>query len=258
MPELKHFASDAAPEDMLAAIREDGAIVVDNLISPDTVDALRSETDPYMEATSNGTDAFAGFLTTRTGGLVMRSAHCRDLVQNPLVLKLCDNFLLEYCERYQLHLTQIIRLLPGQPAQEIHRDRFVWGRYLPREIEPQFNTIFALNDFTAENGATQVVPGSHLWDWERKPEPDQITQAVMPAGSVLMYSGSVFHGGGHNRSDGDRIALNMPSIVPQIFWTEAAKRLGIVYTAVFGGFSDKTLSDRIADAGARVIVTSSI
>ncbi|WP_295528408.1 AMP-binding protein [Novosphingobium sp. Chol11] len=55
---------------------------------------------------------------------------------------------------------------------------------------------------------------------------------------------------------GDRIALNMPSIVPQIFWTEAAKRLGIVYTAVFGGFSDKTLSDRIADAGARVIVTS--
>ncbi|WP_353227513.1 AMP-binding protein [Novosphingobium sp.] len=55
---------------------------------------------------------------------------------------------------------------------------------------------------------------------------------------------------------GDRIALNMPSIVPQIFWTEAAKRLGVVYTAVFGGFSDKTLSDRIADAGARVIVTS--
>ncbi|MFS0736578.1 AMP-binding protein [Sphingomonas sp. 1P06PA] len=55
---------------------------------------------------------------------------------------------------------------------------------------------------------------------------------------------------------GDRIALNMPSIVSQIFWIEAAKRLGIVYTAVFGGFSDKTLSDRIADAGARVIVTS--
>jgi acrylyl-CoA reductase (NADPH)/3-hydroxypropionyl-CoA dehydratase/3-hydroxypropionyl-CoA synthetase len=55
---------------------------------------------------------------------------------------------------------------------------------------------------------------------------------------------------------GDRIVLNMPSIVPQIYWTEAAKRLGIVYTAVFGGFSDKTLSDRIDDAGARVVVTS--
>lgn len=55
---------------------------------------------------------------------------------------------------------------------------------------------------------------------------------------------------------GDRIALNMPSIVPQVYWTEAAKRLGIVYTAVFGGFSDKTLSDRICDAGAKVVVTS--
>lgn len=55
---------------------------------------------------------------------------------------------------------------------------------------------------------------------------------------------------------GDRIALNMPSIVPQIYWTEGAKRMGVVYTAVFGGFSDKTLSDRIADTGAKVIVTS--
>ncbi|QLC26510.1 AMP-binding protein [Parasphingopyxis algicola] len=55
---------------------------------------------------------------------------------------------------------------------------------------------------------------------------------------------------------GDRIALNMPSIAEQIYWTEGAKRLGIVYTPVFGGFSDKTLSDRIADAGARVVITA--
>ncbi|MEM8724028.1 MAG: AMP-binding protein [Pseudomonadota bacterium] len=55
---------------------------------------------------------------------------------------------------------------------------------------------------------------------------------------------------------GDRIALNMPSIAEQIYWTQGAKRLGVVYTPVFGGFSDKTLSDRIADAGARVVVTA--
>ncbi|MEM7781278.1 MAG: AMP-binding protein [Pseudomonadota bacterium] len=55
---------------------------------------------------------------------------------------------------------------------------------------------------------------------------------------------------------GDRIALNMPSIAEQIYWTEGAKRLGIIYTPVFGGFSDKTLSDRIADAGAKVVVTA--
>jgi acrylyl-CoA reductase (NADPH)/3-hydroxypropionyl-CoA dehydratase/3-hydroxypropionyl-CoA synthetase len=55
---------------------------------------------------------------------------------------------------------------------------------------------------------------------------------------------------------GDRIALNMPSIPAQIYWTQAAKRLGILYTPVFGGFSDKTLSDRIADAGARIVITA--
>jgi acrylyl-CoA reductase (NADPH)/3-hydroxypropionyl-CoA dehydratase/3-hydroxypropionyl-CoA synthetase len=55
---------------------------------------------------------------------------------------------------------------------------------------------------------------------------------------------------------GDRIALNMPSIPAQIYWTQAAKRLGVLYTPVFGGFSDKTLSDRICDAGARVVITA--
>lgn len=55
---------------------------------------------------------------------------------------------------------------------------------------------------------------------------------------------------------GDSIAINMPSIVPQIFWTEGAKRAGVIYTPVFGGFSDKTLSDRIHDAGAKVVITA--
>ncbi|MBP2294816.1 AMP-binding protein [Azospirillum rugosum] len=55
---------------------------------------------------------------------------------------------------------------------------------------------------------------------------------------------------------GDRIALNMPNILDQIVWTEGAKRLGVIYTAVFGGFSDKTLSDRIENAGARVVITA--
>ena len=57
-------------------------------------------------------------------------------------------------------------------------------------------------------------------------------------------------------SSGDRIALNLPNIPAQLFWTEGAKRLGIVYTPVFGGFSDKTLSDRIHDAGARIVITA--
>lgn len=208
MPEIKHFAADAPREAMLAAIRCDGAIIIDGLIEQQALSALRSETDPYMEATANGQDDFVGHLTTRTGGLVLRSAKCRELIQNKLVLQLCDDFLLEYCQHYQLHLTQIIRLRPGQDTQLIHRDRWAWGTHLAH-VEPQLNTIWALSDFTAENGATRVVPGSSDWPEDRVATEQEITQATMDAGAVLVYTGSVFHGGGANRSDSDRIGLNI-------------------------------------------------
>src|SRR6185295_1781779 len=97
---------------------------------------------------------------------------------------------------------------PGQEAQPIHRDRWVWGARL-RGIEPQLNTIWALTPFTAANGATQVVPGSIDWPNERRPQPEEIARAEMDAGSVLMYTGTVFHGGGANTTDDDRVGLNI-------------------------------------------------
>ena len=116
---------------------------------------------------------------------------------DPLVRAMCDAVLLPNCERYQLHLTQVIRIMPGQGAQPIHRDRWAWGARL-RGLEPQLNTIWALTPFTFENGATQVVPGSTDWPDKREATPDEIGYAEMDAGSVLLYSGSVFHGGGAN------------------------------------------------------------
>lgn len=193
---------------MLESLRNDGACVIDSVVASDFVAELRNETDPYMEATENGRDDFTGRLTTRTGGLVARSSKCRKLIQNAEILGLCDAFLLDFCERYQLHLGQIIRLRPGQQAQRIHRDRWAWGTHLTH-VEPQLNTIWALTDFTIANGATQIVPGSTRWEDSRRPEPGEIARAEMTKGSVLVYTGSVFHGGGRNASDGDRIGLNI-------------------------------------------------
>jgi ectoine hydroxylase-related dioxygenase (phytanoyl-CoA dioxygenase family) len=208
MPELTHFPADAATEDILRAIQADGAVIIDALVDPETIARLRTETDPYMAATDNGLDDFSGRLTTRTGGLVTRSAACCDLVMHQRILELCDGFLLPNCQRYQLHLTQIIRLRPGQGRQVIHRDRWAWGSHLSH-VEPQLNTIWALSHFSEENGATQVVPGSTQWPDDRVAEPGEITQATMAPGSVLVYTGSVFHGGGENRSEGDRAGLNI-------------------------------------------------
>ena len=107
MTSLKHFKKTDSIKKMAEALKSDGALVIDNVLKEKFVNKLRKETDPYMEATNNGQDGFVGRLTTRTGGLVSRSEKCRELIEDNLILALCDEFLLDYCERYQLHLTQV-------------------------------------------------------------------------------------------------------------------------------------------------------
>ncbi len=208
MPVLKHLPADATPEAIAALLDSDGALILDDVIAPPEVAQVRAEIDPYIEATADGRDRFTGFQTTRTGALVARSPACRELVMHPGVLAACDVFLKRACDRYQLHLTQVIRIKPGQPRQALHRDRLAWGGFL-KEVEPQLNTIWALTDFTQANGATQVVPGSPSWPEGRKAEPAEIGYAEMKAGSVLVYSGSVIHAGGENQTDADRIGINI-------------------------------------------------
>ena len=107
-------------------------------------------------------------------------------------------YLAQFCDDIQLHFTSAVAIAPGESAQILHRDRGIWGGYLPRRVEPLFSTIWAITPFTQENGATQVVPGSHLWDKDRLPEPHEIAYAEMAPGSVLCYTGTVLHGGGAN------------------------------------------------------------
>jgi ectoine hydroxylase-related dioxygenase (phytanoyl-CoA dioxygenase family) len=208
MPQLVHLPADAPAEEVVAVLTRDGALILDDALPQAQLDALVAELAPYVEATEPGRDTFSGDRTTRTGALVARSPLTRPVVMDPRILALCEAVLKPNCLRYQLHLTQVIRIMPGQGPQAIHRDRWAWGRGLPH-LEPQLNTIWALTDFTAENGATQVVPGSVGWPDGRKAEPAEIARAEMKRGSVLLYLGSVFHGGGANESDHDRWGLNI-------------------------------------------------
>jgi hypothetical protein len=209
MPELAHLPADAAPDAILAALDRDGALIIDDAMASGQLDRLTAEIMPYVEATPVGMDDFTGRHTTRTGALAARSAACRELIEDARLIGLCDRFLKPFCDTYQLHLTQLIRIRDGQGRQPLHRDRLAWGGWLRDDIEPQLNTIWAVTDFTQSNGATQVVPGSHRWDPARTAEPHEIGYAEMKAGSVLIYSGSVIHSGGANASGADRMGLNI-------------------------------------------------
>lgn len=208
MEKLTRLDAKSDVDEIVSIIQNDGALILENVLSCEQVDQVLDEIMPYVEATKPGADDFSGRHTRRTGALVARSVVCRDLVMNPTVCASARKFLGPWCERIQLHLSQVISIGPGQPGQYIHRDRWAWGTHL-KGIEPQFNTIWALTDFTKENGATQVVPGSIDWPDNRKIRDEEICQAEMSGGSVLLYSGSVFHGGGENRSDHTRIGMNL-------------------------------------------------
>lgn len=208
MPKLETLPATATTDEILSILNRDGALILKDVLSPAQVRAVRDEIMPYVEATEPGRDDFTGRLTTRTGALVSRSPTSREMIAHPKLVEAAANFLKPYCERIQLHLTQVIRIRPGQPKQPIHRDRWAWGTFL-KDIEPQFNTIWAVTEFTHENGATQVVPGSTGWPDDRRPTTDEIGYAEMSPGSVLVYTGSVFHGGGENVSSGDRIGINI-------------------------------------------------
>jgi ectoine hydroxylase-related dioxygenase (phytanoyl-CoA dioxygenase family) len=208
MPTLVHLPADTPAADVTAVLTRDGGLILDDALSPAEVDALVAELRPYVEATEPGRDAFSGQRTTRTGALAARSPLTRPLLMDARIHALCDAVLKPNCLRYQLHLTQLIRIMPGQGAQPLHRDRWAWGRGLAH-LEPQLNTIWALTDFTPENGATQVVPGSVEWPDDRRAERAEIARAEMRRGSVLVYTGSVFHGGGANESSDERWGLNI-------------------------------------------------
>jgi ectoine hydroxylase-related dioxygenase (phytanoyl-CoA dioxygenase family) len=120
----------------------------------------------------------------------------------PLVLALVDRVLGPQCARFQLSFTQAIAIGPGERGQAIHRDTSMYPFKRPGP-EVFVNAIWALGDFTSDNGATRFFPGSHRWPDERAPTADDVQEpAAMPQGSVVVYYGSVYHGGGANVTEG--------------------------------------------------------
>ena len=206
---LTHLPADAAAEEINENLERDGALVIDDLADVELVDRIADEMAPYIEATPGGSDDFSGRTTRRTGGLIGRSPASRELVQHPLILDVTGR-LLHQAKAFQLHLTQVITIGPGSPGQAIHRDQWAFDFFdFPADHHVQCNTIWAMTDFTEENGATRLMPGSQHLPNEFGHTVDETVPAAMTKGSCLLYTGKVYHGGGENRSDETRTGLNI-------------------------------------------------
>ena len=193
----------------MAKIDRTGYVIFERLLDRETVEAIRADLMPRF-VHPGGRNNFEGLATQRLYGVIEKTSCLNLLVEHPLVLGLLDRL---FEPNYLLSQLQAINILPGEAQQPLHYDDafYPW----PRPRRPLgAATIWALDDFTEQNGATVVIDGSHRWG-ERAPEKEDTAQpVVMPAGSVVFFLGTLWHGGGANRSDAARLAATAQYCAP--------------------------------------------
>jgi len=201
MPALRMLNREATADEVRGVLAEDGFAVVEGILSRDEAAAKRAELTRILESTPQGRNDFEGHDTKRIYALFAKTRAFDELAIHPLALGVMDQVL---GTGYQLSSPVGIEIGPGETAQSLHRDDAIYPIARPR-AELVCNTMWALDDFTEENGATRVVPGSHKWAQETPGADPRTVLAVMPAGSVMFFLGSVFHGGGANKTDRPRL-----------------------------------------------------
>ena len=191
-------------------LAHDGYVILDGVLSSSEVESVRDAMRPFLDATPFGANSFVGRRTRRVFGLPATTRALDGLLIHPAVLTVLD----EVLGRYLLSTTVAVEIHPGETAQTLHTDARAWpvGEGVGQIV---VNAIWALDDFTASNGATSVVPGSHLAD--EPPAADAARVATtMAAGSVLVYVGTLWHGGGANASSAPRLGLIVGYTVPWV------------------------------------------
>ena len=200
MPEAKIQTVDASTStDVIEEIlNRDGCIMVRELFDPAAVDTLMAELQPHVERRATGNEDFVGRFTKRLPTLIAKSPRVGDFFADDRVLAIVDRFLGPYCDSFTLSNNSLFVIGPNETPQSLHRDDLLFPFEHPTTRSCHVTMMCAMTDFTAENGATRLVPGSHLWDDERKPTEKETVQAVMSKGSIGVVLGATYHGGSAN------------------------------------------------------------
>lgn len=200
------------PELIIHTLRQAGVLIVEGLLSKEQVKELNHELDKPMEAITSGSkhnvDMIQDFHGRNTKRLTNVTTHSKifrhQILENKLVHAVAEKVFYQDSGTYWMGAAQVIQIGPGNKAQALHRDQ---GQYPIFDLlgakapEATINFLIALTDFTEENGATRVIPGSHMWeDYSDVGSPDQTIPATMKAGDAILLSGKTVHGGGANKT----------------------------------------------------------
>jgi ectoine hydroxylase-related dioxygenase (phytanoyl-CoA dioxygenase family) len=214
----------AAPHDLiLDAYQTAGGIVVEDIFAAKTIDALRQDLTTAAESFAPGVatqglgpggKTFTGANTLRFSSLGKVSEAFFDLLENKVYADLADAVLLPNCGSYWINTGQAMFIGPGEPTQMLHRDCENWDKFCapqwPHCPEITISAMIPLDEFTADNGATRLIPGSHTWaDFSDRGKPEMSQPAIMKPGDALIYSGKLLHGGGANQTSSSRRALHL-------------------------------------------------
>jgi ectoine hydroxylase-related dioxygenase (phytanoyl-CoA dioxygenase family) len=206
------------------ALMRDGFAIAENLLSPSACRELRQESERLLGAT--GRNVFEGLKTQRVYNVLAKTRAFDDLIDHPRLLALIDRV---FEPNYLLSQAQVINILPGEDAQPLHHDDGFYRVPRPRAALG-LAAIWAIDEFTAENGATMIIPGSHLWPQYRRARLEEARPCVMPAGSAVFFLGTLVHGGGANRTASPRMAFTNQYCEPWLrtqenFFLEVPRRV---------------------------------
>lgn len=188
----------------LEELEENGYVILEGVLDREQQEALRGVLQPHFERHLFGRNPFEGQNTQRVYGLLAKSRLFDALVAHSAVMAACEATL---GPGFLLSVAHAILIHPGEAAQGLHHDDSFYPLPRPRKALG-VSTIWALDDFTEDNGATRIVPGSHRWNDDR-PDDAEASPVLMPAGSLLIFLGTLYHGGGENRSAASRLGLTI-------------------------------------------------
>lgn len=234
----KHGVNESDVHSLMEQVNKSGYVMIPELVTAADMASIKSDVMPLLQ--HDGRTEFEGYKTRRIYSVFEKTLALNPLIEHPLILALLDQVLQD---NYLLSQVQAINVTPGEIAQPLHHDDGFYPLQRPR-APISAATIWAIDDFTENNGATRVIPASHRWDGRHPGDGSEyeLLPAVMPAGSVIFFLGTLWHGAGPNNSDAARMAATAQYCEP---WARQQENYSLAISRGRAKLCSKTIQEML-------------